>query len=285
MESKSNTGNVTVHIVAFQRDDPRYQLASGKGNKGLSIAQLRKRFGGDEGEIPDPYHGHMHHMSWNNWFSWRGAMTACTSNNTTSSSQMYTQGNEPYLHPGNYDQSFLAKTADVKQIWDFTNFDQVNNGLSAIRNALNDFQFTYNKSLYPVIGLRGESAVICGLDDAMWKKYHLTLFLNSTTTVATDNNPLYSSTTANIATKTPNDLEKFYKDTSLQALQKRGAHISVCHQALSTFAEILSGPSNGTPESIYKELAAHLVPDAQQTPSGSSLIAVAQHLGFTYAKQ
>jgi len=153
-------------------------------------------------------------------------MIACTSDNTTSSSQMYTQDNKPYLHTGNYDQSFLTKTADVKQIWDFTNFDQVNSGLSAIRNALNDFQFTYKKSLYPVISLRGEPAVICGLDDAMWKKYHLTLFLNSTITVTTDNNPLYSSTTANIATKTPSDLEKFYKDASLQALQKRGVHIS-----------------------------------------------------------
>lgn len=42
---ESNTGNVTVHIVAFQTGDPRYQLASGKGNKGLSIAQLRKNLG------------------------------------------------------------------------------------------------------------------------------------------------------------------------------------------------------------------------------------------------
>ncbi len=67
MENNSNPGNVTVHIVAFQRDDPRYQLASGKGNKGLSIAQLRKRFGGDEGEIPDPYHGDMHHISLKPW--------------------------------------------------------------------------------------------------------------------------------------------------------------------------------------------------------------------------
>ncbi len=67
MENKSNTGNVIVRITAFQKDDPRYQLASGKGNKGLSIAQLRKRFGGDEGEIPDPYLGHMHHISLKPW--------------------------------------------------------------------------------------------------------------------------------------------------------------------------------------------------------------------------
>jgi len=46
---ESNTGNSTVHIVAFQTGAPRYQLASGKGNKGLSIAHLRKKFGGGEG--------------------------------------------------------------------------------------------------------------------------------------------------------------------------------------------------------------------------------------------
>ncbi|QBD78647.1 hypothetical protein EPA93_22710 [Ktedonosporobacter rubrisoli] len=61
------TGNVTVHIVAFQKGDPRYQFASGKGDKGLSIAQLRKRFGGDEGEIPDPYSGQMHPISLKPW--------------------------------------------------------------------------------------------------------------------------------------------------------------------------------------------------------------------------
>ncbi len=64
---ENNTGNVTVRIVGFQKGDPRYQLASGKGDKGLSIAQLRKRFGGDEGEISDPYHGHLHHISLKPW--------------------------------------------------------------------------------------------------------------------------------------------------------------------------------------------------------------------------
>ena len=40
-----------------------------------------------------------------------------------------------------------------------------------------------------------------------------------------------------------------------------------------------------TVDSVLNELEVHLVPTAQLTPSGSSLIAVAQHLGFTYAKQ
>jgi hypothetical protein len=36
---------------------------------------------------------------------------------------------------------------------------------------------------------------------------------------------------------------------------------------------------------VFKDLAARRVLGAEQTPSGSSLIAVAQAMGFTYAKQ
>ena len=64
---ENNTGNVIVRIVAFQKGDPRYQAANGKGERGLSVAQLRKRFGGDEGEIPDPIYGQMHHISLKQW--------------------------------------------------------------------------------------------------------------------------------------------------------------------------------------------------------------------------
>jgi len=200
-------------------------------------------------------------------------------------SKASTQGNATYLHPGTYDQSFLSKPADVKQIWDFTTFEQVQQGSSAVRNALNDFHFLYQKTLYPVAVMRGELAIICTLDDIIWSKYHLSSLLDSTVTVPTDSNPLYYNRVVDNGNPPTSSQGSFYTSTTLQALQQRGLHISVCHQALSGFATNLAEQHRLTAQSVYEELATHLVPGAQQTPSGSSLIAVAQHLGFTYAKQ
>src|SRR5690348_8266231 len=58
-----------------------------------------------------------------------------------------TQNNGPYLKPGTFDQQFLAKPADVKQIWDFSALEQVlSEGFIPIKNAMNAFQFVYQKS-------------------------------------------------------------------------------------------------------------------------------------------
>lgn len=196
-----------------------------------------------------------------------------------------TQGNGPYLNPIGFDQQFLAKPADVKQVWDFAAIDQIQlDSFSPIKNALNAFQFVYKKSLYPVICMRG-SAVIYALDDAMWVKYSLSTVYSQQTGGTTDSNPLYSRQTTGNGTLSPDDPNSLYQDASLQTLLQRGSHIAVCHDALNGLSATLAEQRGLATTSIFHELAAHLVPGAQQTPSGSSLIAVAQHLGFTYAKQ
>jgi intracellular sulfur oxidation DsrE/DsrF family protein len=190
-----------------------------------------------------------------------------------------------YLSPGGFDQQFLAKSADVRQIWDFVTVEQIQpQGLTAIRNALNAFQFTYKKTLYPVICLRG-NAVIYALDDNLWMKYSLATLAAQKNGGTTGANPLYSRQTSDNGSLDPQDPDSLYQDPSLQALQQRGVHVAACHDALNGLAGKLAEPRGLTTDSVFTELAAHLIPGAQQTPSGSSLIAVAQHLGFTYAKQ
>ncbi len=111
-------------------------------------------------------------------------------------------GDGPYLNPTGFDQQFLAKSADVKQIWDFAAIDQIqSDGFSPIKNALNAFQFVYKKSLYPVICLRG-SAVIYALKDAMWMKYNLSTVYGQQTGGTTGGNPLYSRLTTDNGTLT-----------------------------------------------------------------------------------
>lgn len=184
----------------------------------------------------------------------------------------------PYLNPGTFDQRFLAKQADVKQIWDFTDIEQIQlDGLTAIKNAMNDFQFVYQKVLYPVIDLRGQT-VVYALDDVMWMKYHLGTLTGQNTL---EKNPLYHRFTSDNGTLNNEDPRSIYQDHSLQALMQRGVQIAVCHQALKG----LASQHGSNAQSVFNEWAAHLIPGAKQTPSGSSLVAVAQHLGFTYAKQ
>lgn len=192
---------------------------------------------------------------------------------------------QAYFRPVGFDQQFLAKLADIKQIWDFVTIEQIQpQGLTAIRNALNAFQFTYKKTLYPIICLRGNAAIYA-LDDKMWKKYSFNTLFDRKNAGIVNGNPLYSRQTTGNGTLGLEDPNSLYQDSSLQALLQRGSHIAVCHDALNGISGQLAEQRGVTTDSIFNELAAHLVPGAQQTPSGSSLIAVAQYLGFTYAKQ
>jgi hypothetical protein len=186
------------------------------------------------------------------------------------------QDDGPYLNPEGFNQHFLSQRADIKQIWDFSTIAQVqSDGFLAVRNAMNAFQFAYQKTLFLIICLRGQ-AVIYALDDTLWQKYRLGTLFGQGKGGLPDQNPFYHRQTSD-----PNDLSQ---DASVQALLQRGSSLAVCHDALNGLAVQLSSHGVMAPI-IFQELAAHLISGAQQTPSGSSLIAVAQHLGFTYAKQ
>ena len=93
-------------------------------------------------------------------------------------------------------------------------------------------------------------------------------------------------TTTDNGTLPRNDPKSLYQDSSLQALQQRGAQLAACHDALGGHA-VQGGraPKGMTQPQVYADLAAHLVPGTLQTPFGSSLIAVAQAMGFIYATQ
>ncbi len=191
---------------------------------------------------------------------------------------------ESYLNPGTFNQQFLTKKADIKQIWDFATSEQVQSdgGFGPVKNAMNALQFIYKKSLYPVICLRG-IAVIYALNDAMWQKYDLGVLQKTENTVS--RNPVYQRFTTDNGTLDYQDQDSFYQDSSLQALVQRGSSIAVCHDALNGVSSTLAAQKGLAAQIVFRELAAHLVAGTQQTPSGSSLIAVAQLLGFTYATQ
>lgn len=62
------SGAVTVSVTAFQAGDPKFQRGGGQsGNRGMRLADLRKQFGGDEGDVMDPHLGQKHHVSLKQW--------------------------------------------------------------------------------------------------------------------------------------------------------------------------------------------------------------------------
>jgi hypothetical protein len=60
-------GIVTVKVTAFETGDANHQRHGGQGNKGILLEELRKRFGGDEGEMIDPFLGQKHSISLKPW--------------------------------------------------------------------------------------------------------------------------------------------------------------------------------------------------------------------------
>ena len=62
-------GTVLFEVKAFQDGDLAYQKPEnlGGGNMGMSISQLRQSFGGDEGEIFDPFQQLPHPISLGQW--------------------------------------------------------------------------------------------------------------------------------------------------------------------------------------------------------------------------
>ncbi len=221
-----------------------------------------------------------------------GALTASAAGIDSLLGAGVTGADAAVMRPGEFDQSFLAKRADIRQIWDFTSIDQVQTGIGAMKNAMNAYQFSYRKSHYLVIDLRGPSAVIYALDDTMWATYKLGAKYQIFDTVGgsfATVNPLYKRVNTDNGTLAPDNTKSLYQDASLAALQQRGAHIAACHDALQSQAALAvkdgRAATGMTAAQVFADFSRHLVPGAQQTPSGSSLIAVAQQLGFTYAKQ
>lgn len=67
---KDVPGQVIVQVTVFQAGDPKYQHTLPNGRvitEGIKLSELRKRFGGDEGELADPMKGQRHRISLKPW--------------------------------------------------------------------------------------------------------------------------------------------------------------------------------------------------------------------------
>jgi intracellular sulfur oxidation DsrE/DsrF family protein len=85
--------------------------------------------------------------------------------------------------------------------------------------------------------------------------------------------------------KDPDDLDSIYQDTSVQALQSRGAQFLSCHTALEEQVRVLISHRNllQSPEDVVKDMLAHTVPGVLVVASMVAAIALLQAEGhYTY---
>lgn len=189
-------------------------------------------------------------------------------------------------HRADFDK-LVKDTAIVKQVYDIKAIGE-GKFLSNMKNALNGFRYGFHvphDQVRLVAALHGPSNML-NFDDSMWEKYQLGEWLKvddpKTGKPATRN--IYLRKSAGASTD-PNDKSSIFQDTSIEALQSRGAHFLSCHTATEEQAVTLSARSSlkTPPEEIVKDLQAHTVPGVLIVPAMVAAISLLQSEGrFTY---
>jgi hypothetical protein len=191
-----------------------------------------------------------------------------------------------------FDYAAFAKLVggpfDARQLWDVNGY--VPTVLGGIKNAYNGYQFGFGiapQRIGMVACLHG-TANAFAYDDAMWSKYRLGEAFGfkdpGGNTVST--NIFYSARSQPAATSDPNDPTSMYQDGTLEALQRRGLIVLVCHTAAAEQARSLveaGAAAQGTsPADVLKDLLSHRVSGATVVPSMTATVGILQNR-FRYA--
>ena len=118
-----------------------------------------------------------------------------------------------------------------------------------------------------------------GLNDAAWAKYQLGEFLQENdpaTGKAATKNPWRSS---------PMILGMTLPPASLEALQKRGATMILCNNALEIFSGLLATKRGLDSKVVYEDLKANILPGVSLVPGMVIAVEQAQRAGLTYHRQ
>ncbi len=182
----------------------------------------------------------------------------------------------------------VGRATDVRQLWDIDGYEPT--ALGAIKSAYNGYQFGYAvvpAEIGMIACLHGYANAFA-YDDAMWAKYKLGASFGfkdpSGNVVAT--NIFYHARSQPITTADPNDMTSMYQDGTLEALQRRGLTVLICHTAAAEQARALVAggvaPAGMTAPDVLADLVAHTVPNAIVVPSMVATIGLLQNR-FKYA--
>ena len=180
--------------------------------------------------------------------------------------------------------------ARVKQVYDVV---AINDGrfLNNIKNSLNGLHFGFGvpaAQIKVVAALHGPANLL-NYDDFIWNKYQIGAWLkveDPATGKPALRNPFFASRTAlHYTSQDPSNEASLYEDKSIQALQSRGVTFLSCHTATEEQVRVLVQHNQLTaePESIVREMLAHLIPEALSVASMVAAIALLQADGhYTY---
>jgi len=191
-------------------------------------------------------------------------------------------------------EKLVQDPARIKQLYDVV---QIGNGkfLNNIKNSFNGLQFGFGipeRQIKIAAALHGPANML-NYGDYIWEKYQIGEWLQVTdpaTGKPAVRNLFYKSKVGlkqESAAKGPDDLNSIYQDTSIEALQSRGAQFLSCHTALEEQVRVLISISRNqlsqSPEDVVKDMLAHTVPGVLVVASMVAAIALLQAEGhYTY---
>jgi len=148
-----------------------------------------------------------------------------------------------------------------------------------------NFYDTYNKAygvpdgdLDAVLTFYG-TTTFYGVNDAMWAKYRIGEFLE--TTDAATSKPA----TANPWRTSPVILGMTLPQASVEALQRRGATFILCNNALTIFSGMLAQARGLDAAAVYEDLKANVLPGVELVPGMVVAIEQAHAAGLSYHRQ
>lgn len=189
-------------------------------------------------------------------------------------------------------QKLVHDPSRIKQLYDIV---QIGEGkfLSNIKNSFNGLRFGFGipeRQIKIAAALHGPANVL-NYDDYVWEKYRIGEWLNVTdpgTGKPAVKNLFYNSKAGvkqESSDKNPDDQDSLYQDTSMQALQSRGAQFLSCHTALEEQSRVLvlRNKLSQSPEDVVKDMLAHILPEVMVVASMVAAIALLQAEGhYTY---
>ena len=154
-------------------------------------------------------------------------------------------------------------------------------GLVHVRNYLETWKTAYHvpDAQVNAIGTFYGKTIPLGLADPMWDKY-----------------PLGEAIEAKDASGAPLKRNMFYDpkpgdpfafdmyDSSIKALQARGARFILCNNALTLWSMMIAKKAGADQKAVYEELASNMLPGVILVPGMVVAINKAQERGFSYMK-
>jgi hypothetical protein len=189
-------------------------------------------------------------------------------------------------------QKLVNDPARIKQLYDIVHLGD-EKSLNNIKNSFNGLRFGFGipeRQIKIAAALHGPANML-NYDDYIWEKYQIGEWLKVTdpaTGKPAVKNLFYNSKIGlrqESVAKNPDDQDSIYQDTSMQALQSRGAQFLSCHTALEEQVRVLISRNklSQSPEDIVKDMLAHTLPGVMVVASMVAAIALLQAEGhYTY---